>query len=307
MRAFLGSDAAAETLGLSECERVRAVLPGLSPIDLVPLVWQRVRTAYRALQSEHAQVLISDGDAPSCLAARLARVPDIAVGHGLVFSHCRRPRGLPAWPWRREAAKSLVASFGSRFQVAVSLVALEPRRRTAIVAAPPLPGDLGSRTGENDGVLCYFRGSDGDQVLQWLVQMGERPIVFAPHAPAVAGIDWRPLDRLSFMTALRRARYVVSSAGSNLIAECGALGVPQLALYPRDHDEQRLNIAMLKDFHVSGAQLEGVQRHVVETFVRSLPSASARSHGPLPWAGLPDVGDVVVDCVKQLVGRPPRP
>ena len=64
------------------------------------LVASRVRAAVAALRRERADLVISDGDLPGTLAARIAGRPSLAVGHGLVFLCCARPSGAPAGPWR---------------------------------------------------------------------------------------------------------------------------------------------------------------------------------------------------------------
>ena len=156
--AFAGRDARALLRDRVPTRSVRSLLPGQG-LGTGPLVAARVREAAAALRHDDARLVISDGDLPGLLAARLLRRPSIAVGHGLVFLCCERPPSLPAAPWRREAIKAGVSSVGASRRVAVGFVPLPVRRGRLARPALELPE---IRRTPDGPVLCYFR--DGASV-----------------------------------------------------------------------------------------------------------------------------------------------
>jgi hypothetical protein len=204
----------------------------------------RVHLALREARQDRPRVLVSDGDLPSLLAARVVSIPTIAVGHGLVFSHCVRPRTISARPWRRESWKARLSSLGATHAVAVSFVPLVPRSSATTVARAPVTAV--TRGEREDRVVCYFRDANGAAVVRALVEAGERPIVFGSIDATIPGAHHRDVDRSAFMSCLARARAVVASAGSQLISECASARVPLFALFAQSDDEQRLNVEMLR-------------------------------------------------------------
>jgi hypothetical protein len=250
-------------------------------------VAKRVRAAIEAARADRASAILSDGDLPGLLAAKALRKPSVAVGHGLVFSECKRPSSLPRTPWLREAAKAAASSVGAHRSIAVNFVPLEPRTRRVTVARPSLDPRL-HRVDSPDEVLCYFR--DGaPEVLRMLVESGIRPVVFATRDPGVRGVDYEPQSRERFIERLSRARVVVASAGSQLISECVGLGIPMLALHHRDDDEQRLNAAMLKAARLGdGCSFDALTQRRLERFVHSPPEPPKTSFDA------PDVAEAAV-------------
>lgn len=280
---------------------VESLVPGMG-LSTIGHLRNRVQDALAETREALADVVITDGDMPGAVAARLAGVPAVAVGHGLVFSHARRPAGVPRGPWLREAAKARSASVGTQRQVAVNFVPLESRVDTAIVARPVLraalsePGQIAPAN--NPEVVCYFRDDNGEAILRSLVDLGLAPVLFTSVGADIPGVTVRPPDSAAFADALLSARAVVSSAGSQLISECVALGVPQFALYAPSDDEQRLNVAMLKNAGLGdGCGFAEASTEILRDFVSDLDEVPAAP--PEPWG--PDAAEAVCDVVRQLL------
>ncbi len=299
VRVFAGSNDAASVLGEQASVQVQSIIPGLWPGAAVRIIWSRTVEAIRAARKDSADLIISDGDAPSCYAAWLLRLPAIAVSHGLVFSHCKRPQGVSAVPWLREGLKRRVSSVGARFKVAISFVPLLPRDAATTVAAPDVETGGRSVAERSEEIVCYFRDANGDRVLRWLVELGARPVVFAERAPDVDGIMWKPLERQAFIKAVGRCRCVVSSAGSNLIAECAAMSVPHILLYGARDDEQRLNSEMLERFGYSSSSFDALTFESLQSFVNRLPAPKVKN---VPWSGLQGASQVVLGLTQRLSG-----
>ena len=121
----------------AECTPVESLVPGMG-LSTLGHLRIRVRDAMAQTSEDRPDVVISDGDMPGSVAARLSGIPSVAVGHGLIFSHATRPANLPRGPWLREATKARAASLGTHRQVAVNFVPLETRVATATVARPVL-------------------------------------------------------------------------------------------------------------------------------------------------------------------------
>lgn len=277
---------------------VVSLRPGMG-LATMPALASRLAAHWRSQRSRRPDVVVSDGDMPSVLAASLSGISSVAVGHGLVFSHGTPPEGLPASPWRREARKARLASMTSTRQVAVSFVPMEARQPSATMARPVLRPELASAIREpGQRIICYFRDGNGAGVLGALVELGETPLLFAPCDPGVPGVQLAPPDAGAFAAALVTARAVVSSAGSQLISECAALGVPQFALYARYDDEQRLNVAMIRAAGTGdGASFEGFAKGHLETFLSSLDGRPAPENAS--WQA-PNAAEAVVSAVEEL-------
>jgi UDP:flavonoid glycosyltransferase YjiC (YdhE family) len=261
------------------------------------LVAERVRAAVAALRRDRADLVISDGDLPGTLAARVSGRPSIAVGHGLVFLCCARPPAIPAAPWRREAMKAAVSTLGAQRRIAVGFVPLPVRRgRLARPSLEPAPTAMTPRTPEGP-LLCYFRDGAPDALLERLAALHHPVILFAPHDPGVPGITHEPPARARFVEVLGAARGVVATAGSQLIGECVALGVPLLALHAPDDDEQRLNVAMLREAGLGdGGPLPELDDARLHAFLRRPPAS------PPAWSA-PDVATAVLEDAEALLGR----
>ena len=116
--AFAGEDAEPLLRDFVTTHPVRSLLPTAGR-QAPRLLAARVHAAISALRRDRAALVISDGDLPGTLAARVTGRPSIAVGHGLVFLCCARPPGAPARPWRREALERIERERKGNFAVVI--------------------------------------------------------------------------------------------------------------------------------------------------------------------------------------------
>lgn len=299
LRIFAGPGALS-AFDSGEAEAVCSLMPGAG-IRSVWTLRERVSAAIRCLKADRPLALISDGDLPGALAAKIAGVPSIALGHGLVFSHTRRPDGLPAGPWRREAAKARAAAIGTERQIAVSFAPLAPKSERVTVARPPLRAALSGPRSEGDALVGYFRDPNAHALFTMLSRRSLAVRLFTPIDPQLPHLQWEPPHPQRFTDALLSARAVISSAGSQLMSECIALGIPQLALYSPEDDEQRLNVAMLEAFGLGqGCPLDRLTDERLDTFLRTLEGAAARR--PVSAWG-PDAGEATRRALDDVAER----
>jgi len=300
VRAFAGPDAVqlvAEATGCRPVESLPARLGLRTPVILA----SRVVQALAALRAEPPRAVVSDSDLPGLMAARLAGVPALVVGHGLLAGTCHRPPGVDPGAWRREAWKVRSSSVGATHHVAVSFVPLtplEPARTT--LAAPALPADLLAdppRPDPRAPLVAYFRDDNAHAVLDRLSEHGHPVTLFTRYVhPPRPGIDVRPVGRAPFVKALRRAPAVVASAGSQLMSECVFGGVPQFALHDADDDEQRLNVEMLRGAGLGdGCAFRDFSPARLHRFLEGL--SQPRQPPPQPH---PDVTEAVIGWIERL-------
>ncbi|MGB0591159.1 MAG: glycosyltransferase family protein [Myxococcota bacterium] len=299
VRVFAGRGAL-DAFAPGDAEPVESLMPRAGWRTL-PLLRRRVSKASRLLNEEPPAAVVSDGDLPAVLAARLRGIPSVALGHGLIFSHTQRPQALPALPWLREAAKARIASMGTTRQVAVSFTRLTPRSATTTIARPTLRHALRSPRTPGEHLVCYFRDPNCHDVVRALRDQGQPIRLFSSEDPKLSEVAWEPPDAVRFAEALLSARAVVSSAGSQLIGECLTLGIPQLSLYDANDDEQRLNVALLKAHSLgTGCTLDTFNDATASAFLTSLDKRPPQSP-PEPWG--PEAGDAVQQALDAIVAR----
>lgn len=303
--AFAGEDAEPLLRDFVNTHPVRSLLPTAGR-QAPRLLVARVRAAISALRRDRAELVISDGDLPGTLAARATGRPSIAVGHGLVFFCCARPPGAPASPWRREALKAAASTLGAQRRIAVGFVPLPVRRGR--LARPALEPPLAAATPRTPGgpLLCYFRDGAPAALLERLAAQHHPVILFAPHDPGVPGIHHEPPSRARFVEVLSAARAVVATAGSQLIGECVALGVPLLALHAEGDDEQQLNVAMLRDAGLGdGGPLPALDPPHLQAFLARLQALLDHPPVASPAWSAPDVATAVLEEARALLRGEP--
>lgn len=297
VRVFAGGDALQWLAPLGPIELVEPLPPTVGARTLL-LFGRRLRHATRAIADEHVDLVISDGDVPGIWAAALTGRPRIAIGHGLVFDRFRRPRDVSVWPWRRERAKAWLSAVLATRCIAVSFCPLDRRDDSTVLARS---WDAQAPAGRRDGpVLCYFRDGADPRVLAAIA--ARAPVeLFTASDPHVAGVRWHPLDRDRFTHALMEARCVVGSAGSQLIGECLALGIPLFAIHRHDDDEQRINVELLRGAGAgAGGSSHALDLAALAAFVEAPPMVR-----PSRWSA-PDVVGATLAATRELVAAKGR-
>ena len=214
VRIFAGRDAY-ELFESGTVERVDSLMPG-DGLATVTKLKRRLQDAVRAARKDGAIAIVSDSDLPGAAAGRFAKIPSIALGHGIMFSHTQRPAELSRRPWQRQAFKARTAASGSHLQIAVNFCPLRPKRPSTIVAKPVLRSALQAvihnERATGDAILCYFRDDNGSKLLKVLAERGLPTRLFAKENPGIPGISWEPLNAERFTSALLEARAVGFSA-----------------------------------------------------------------------------------------------
>ncbi|WP_104987063.1 glycosyltransferase family protein [Sorangium cellulosum] len=251
LRIYGGGQAADLLGGLPEHRAVRPIYPGVRGVIELP---RRVAKELVEQAGFRPDAIVSDGDVPSLLAARALGIPAVALGHDLVFARCRLPEGLPRL---RVLAcqRTTWASRRARYAVAVHFLPTEPIVPGTIVARPALrrpPAGAGHGVAPG-AVVCYFRDRNARAATELVAAGGRGVIAFGDPDLRVPGVLAKPFDSRDFLAHLASASAVVTSAGSNVLAECVLAGKPVLALHAEHDHEQALNAILAERASVAVA------------------------------------------------------
>jgi UDP-N-acetylglucosamine:LPS N-acetylglucosamine transferase len=138
-------------------------------------------------------------------------------------------------------------------------------------------------------------------VLRALRAIGVTPLLFSRYDPGISGVEHRPLDRSSFLDALADADAVISSGGYQLLAECLTLGVPHFALFAREDDEQRLNVAVLRTAGLAdGGAFEETGPHELLRFLGRLVELRHARRAMRPLEELRPLDEVVLETLAEI-------
>jgi UDP-N-acetylglucosamine--N-acetylmuramyl-(pentapeptide) pyrophosphoryl-undecaprenol N-acetylglucosamine transferase len=270
------------------------VLPGKGVLSTA---WRRVRQDRQRLQG--VDVVVSDGDMPSLIAARWKGLPCVAVGHELVFSDCVLPSGLPGSAIAFQRVNTWHSAALPTRSVAVHFLAIEPSHSSVVVARPDLASQRVSSCEDPSLCVAYFRDANGDDALRAAVAHGLRVICYGPANSAVAGVEYRRFDASGFAAQLASCRAVICSSGSNLLAECVQLQKPFLAVYRANDAEQRLNALLCERAGVAMAAELGDAAAAVAQFRQRLDRNDFATY-PLTEA-LPSVTDALLQTVDEVL------
>ena len=276
--------------------RVDSVLPGAgAPLRLLC----RIPADRRELRRLGAEVVVSDGDAPSLHAATTLGLHTIAVSHGLVFTDTRLPPGLDPRALAIERANVEIASAGARVRIAVHFLPAEPISARSRVARPDRRPDLPATVGDDGFVLAYFRDANGWAAASLVAR--HRPVVVfgtPPPGPLPTGVKVLPHSSTSFAEHLTRCHAVVGSSGSNLLAEAVELGKPVLATYRQDDREQSFNAQLIEKAGLGqSTPLDAIDATTVDSFLVRSGRGEFRTLDLS--ACLSAVSEVVVDAVSS--------
>lgn len=263
---------------------------------LAPRFAARMAADHRMLRHLRPDVVITDGDAPSLHAAASLRIPSIAVGHGLLFAHCRLPIELSFRKRLREAFNAASASWLARRVIVVHFGALDCFDPRAVVARPDPRADLATDGARSDALVVYAGQADLSEYVRELHRRGHRLVVFGRVASPPEGVEVHAPDVTRFAVALREAQGVVGTAGSNLIAEGAALGRPLLLLAPAHMVEQQVNARLAeRDAFAVAASAEHVDIEAIERFEAMLEREVPKSVPPSQT-----VSEAVLESLSEL-------
>jgi uncharacterized protein (TIGR00661 family) len=293
---FAGGAAVAVLADVPRLTEVETVLPGKAALRRTAALALQWRRRLRELEPD---VLISDGEAPSLLAAKALGIPAISVGHGLVFSSCdlpKLPTGQVLWEKMNAAPTTHLASI----RVPVHFAAIEPRLSNTIVARPERFEPSDAQAGDTPWLISYFRDGNGGDWLVELANCGWQIHAFGDGVPDHTNITEHAPDADEFARLLKGARGVVGSAGSNLISECALLGLPMLAIYRADDAEQSLNGLLMHDAGIGVAATVDAERAQTVALFECLIGEDQRARAEAFHRALPPVSEVVINAVRSL-------
>ncbi|KPK66590.1 MAG: hypothetical protein AMS21_01285 [Gemmatimonas sp. SG8_38_2] len=263
---------------------------------LAPRFAARMAADLRVLRHLRPDVVITDGDAPSLHAAAALRIPSIAVGHGLLFAHCRLPIELPFRERLREAINAASASWLARRVIVVHFGTLDCFDPRAVVARPDPRPDLATDRVRGDALVVYAGQADLSGYVRELHRRGHPLVVFGCARSLPDGVVAQAPDVTRFAAALSKARGVVGTAGSNLVAEAAALGRPLLLVAPAHMIEQQVNARLAeRDAFAVAASAEEIDIEAIERFEAMLGRDVPKNVPPNPT-----VSEAVLACLAEL-------
>lgn len=278
----------------------REIIPVVPGQAVARTLARRTMSDRNWLRSLDAKLVVTDGDAPGLHAAWSLGVPAVAVGHGLIFAYCRIPSEAP-WIGRvREAINAGSSAWLARRRVGVHFHPIEPRDGRTHIARPDLDPRLVPTPPRTERFVAYFRDANGGPVLRAALAAGLAVTCFGPCRDAPHGVEIRQLDRDAFLSALIDAQGLISSSGSNALAEAVALRRPVLAVHRPDDFEQAMNARLLQRAGLGEALSLGGP---LEPTIRRYAERCAReqfAHFDLRTL-MPPVSRVVVDTLDAIV------
>lgn len=293
---FGGGDADDLLSGLDGYESVVPIQPGLRSTLAVP---RRLSGDWQRLRSLAPDLVVSDGDGPSLVAARSLGLRTISIGHDLVFTRCRLPRGLPRWALNLERRSAFFATRMAKYGVAVHFLPIEPTEPNTVCARPSLRSVIEGEITNGGHVVCYFRDRNGHDAVRSIVDSGAPAAVYGDPELEVDGAETHAFEPEKFAQALCSCLAVACSAGSNLLAEAVLLKKPVLALYKKRDSEQCLNALMVERAKVGvGCAFEDLEEKTVGRFIER---AKAGDFVHLDLAGaLPDTVTATRKVIEEL-------
>lgn len=271
---------------------------------LLPGPFAPVQLAARTVADRHSllvddiDLVVSDGDQAAILAARSAGVPCIVVGHDLVFHPGISLPELPAGPLAYQRLNSLPALAGDRFIAVHFLPAVSRDARFRVARPDGLRRPLEAANAGH--IVFYSRDNVGANIATYLGARGHDVRWFGGRGPVGRGVQCIPFSHDAFRCAVASSAAVVSSAGSNVLGECIALGKPVLALYRSSDREQQLNATLAA---AAGVALASSFEQAVPFHVRSfLARLETRDFACVDLLNaLPPLTTVVFETVQELL------
>jgi len=296
LHVFGGGDSEHVLRDMSSYTSIPIVRPGLG----APGGWfRRLSSDAERFAAAAPQCVVSDGDQPSLVLARRRKLPSVAVDHGLALTHGRLPVRPPALLRLYERLNNAPLALADRL-VAVHFLPFAATDARVAVARPDVRDDLRGPVSRGGFLLAYFRDDNGRDALALALAAGAEVVCFGERDPQLPGLRFHRSDRASFADHLRRCDGVITSAGSNVLAECVMLRKPALALYRRGDAEQALNAQLAEHAGVAlGRSFEALTAGAVAEFLTRVRGGDFAAHDLV--AAMPPVSEVVVSAVAALL------
>ena len=225
-----------------------------------------------ALREFEPDVVISDAEAWSHLAAQRLDIPRIAFDHIGILAHCR-PAIDPG-----DRLEALFDAFvyrslmGTADRVLVSSFYPAPPRSPQVHVVPTLarPAVREAQASEGEHLLLYLnQGSHqfDERLRRVFIELGRPVRVYGtPLRGRDSCLEFLPAGDLSFVQDLASCQAVISTAGNQLVGEAMLLGKPLLVM-PERCVEQRMNARAVAELGI-GLRVE--QRLLAISHLREL-------------------------------------
>jgi uncharacterized protein (TIGR00661 family) len=278
-------------------EEMESVPRGPRAIPAIPQLSAKHR---KKLNGRRIELVISDGDPASLLAARLQGIPSIAVGHNVIFTRAELPPSVPTSALLYERANAWLSTKPATAAVAANFLPLTPNDPNTRIARPDLRWNSWPSVVDEGFYLAYFRDGEDGGLVEELARQGRRVRVYGNFDGILPeSAEKRPFDNKGFLADLSRCRAVVATGGSNLIAEALYLEKPLFGIFKTWDMEQRINVALLKERNLGdGCHIDEVSAEHVAGFVRCVEDGRFGTVNIRET--MPTVSDAVVDTVRSL-------
>ena len=132
-------------IGTTTAISVNTILPKYSFFHTLSLIMERIMGDCEVgLQTQrYPMLVITDGDMPGMLRAKLGGIPSVGISHGQIFSICKKPNYIRADPhldraWNQQGWINKVAAYYTSWQIGTDFLEMETKSNSAVVARPPL-------------------------------------------------------------------------------------------------------------------------------------------------------------------------
>jgi len=199
-----------ETAGTTTAISVASLIPKLTFLSTISHAVERISGDCDVSHqtSRYPDLVLSDGDMPGMLRARIGNIPSVSISHGTTFAVAKTGWKGNDRHWKRawfyQIVLNMSTGFFSDWFIGTNFIPLDVKNDYAVIAKPPFrrevldvakirslrknrniegneisEGELGA-TKRNKLVLCYFRDKNGIQVVDVLLELGFDVVVFNP-------------------------------------------------------------------------------------------------------------------------------
>jgi uncharacterized protein (TIGR00661 family) len=272
-----------------------------------------IRRLQDSIETEGADLVITDFEPALPRAARRAGIPFISINHQhflLTYDLSSLPASL-----RRHAtlmAQVVRSYYRGQEETVVSSFYFPPLRkgcsRVTQIGVLLRPEIITARRDEGSHLVCYLRRFTTPAVLDALERCGCEVRIYGLGArPSRGNLRFLNIDALRFVEDLATSRALVSTAGNQLVGEALFLGKPVLAMPEPGNYEQHINAHFLEQ---SGTGMIVDLAHLtlphIRSFMDRLDDYKALIHPERLNGNIPAVAIINHNLEKRLSTAKPR-
>lgn len=238
-----------------------------------PQIQNSLRHILRAINQFKPQLVFSDFEPISALAANLKKLPLISIDnqHIITNTEIDYPK-----QYRRsaEAAKAVVKLmiFNARAYLVTAFFQAQPLNRKIFLFPPILRSEIHQLKPTADNFVLVYLTSQFTGLMDILERVSARFVVYGFDKSAQTGnLTFKKFNPKEFLKDLAQCQGVIANAGFTLITESLYLGKPYLALPVAGQFEQILNAYQLQKLGY-GVYWDKLNKERVESFLLNLGS-----------------------------------